>query len=201
MTGHPDDDFPTSASSPWIGIAPIRIQMASSYHTCLSSVCHENRYLMNSCAPDVEDSRRFVARLLHEKLPMYVAFIPGLRVVGWCDVYRLPHPCQYHVGRLGMGIHRNFREQGLGTILIERTLKAAALVGIERVELNVFCSNTRAINLYEKFGFQIEGHLRRARKQGTDYEDMLLMARLTPATSLSGISPCTPFPSPRKEIP
>src|SRR5690606_31128029 len=123
---------------------------------------------------------KFVHNVLDNKLPMTVALRPGLHVIGWCDIYRMPHDCQAHVGRLGLAVHADFRGQGLGQILLERTLRAALLVGFERVELIVFESNSRAIALYKKFGFEIEGSMRNAKKVNGQYENILLMSRLTP---------------------
>lgn len=165
-----------------MAIAPMRMQFIESYHQCLGQVCREGLYLSTSCSPHLEQSRTFVNRLLADGMPMTVALIPGLQVIGWCDIYRLPFHGQTHVGRLGMGIRADFREQGIGTLLIERILRKALLAGLERIELDVFSSNTRAMNLYDKFGFEIEGTRRRARKINGDYEDVIIMAKFIPRT-------------------
>jgi L-phenylalanine/L-methionine N-acetyltransferase len=52
--------------------------------------------------------------------------------------------------------------------------------GILRIELQVFADNHRAIALYRKFGFEIEGtHRAHALRDGV-YVDTLTMARLHP---------------------
>ena len=56
------------------------------------------------------------------------------------------------------------------------TLSAARHLGIERVELEVFASNTGAINLYRQLGFVVEGTKKRARKLDGEYDDDVLMA-------------------------
>lgn len=168
---------------PWIAIAPMRLQFVDSYHECLEQVCKEGLYLSTSCAPGVEMSRRFVSRLLEDAMPMSVALIPGMQVVGWCDMYRIPYEGQGHVGRLGMGIRVDYREQGIGTVLMERVLRNALLAGLERVELEVFSANQRAINLYKKFGFEVEGTRRRARKINGVYDDVIMMGKLVPRTA------------------
>jgi hypothetical protein len=50
------------------------------------------------------------------------------------------------------------------------------LRGAERIELEVFASNARALALYDKLGFVREGVRRRARKLGGEYDDVVLMA-------------------------
>ena len=53
----------------------------------------------------------------------------------------------------------------------------ALQVGIEKIELGVFESNTTAIHLYDTFGFQREGIKIRARKLDGRYDNMVLMAK------------------------
>lgn len=134
--------------------------------------------MMSSCAPELHVSRRFVETLLNDHMPMFVALTPGPQVIGWCDMYRSGYECQRHVGRLGMGIYAPYRGMGLGTVLLERTLKKARLAGIERVELDVFATNERAVRLYKKMGFDVEGVKRRARKVLDTYDDIIMMAKI-----------------------
>ena len=97
-------------------------------------------------------------------------------VVGWCDIVRNPLEGFRHVGRLGMGLLPHYRGQGLGKRLTVETIRAARLAGIERVELEVFASNERAVALYRKLGFVTEGVKRRARKLDGQYDDNVVMA-------------------------
>ncbi len=179
------------SSQPWIAIAPMRMELLQQYHTCLDSVCRERQYLMSSCAPDIEKSRQFVEDILSENLPMFVALVPGPTVIGWIDISRKPYEAQQHVGVLGIGIHSRFRGEGLGSLLMERALKKSITAGLERVELDVFSSNRRAMSLYGKFDFQVEGTKRLARKTESGYEDIIIMARILrkpqTSTAITGI--------------
>jgi RimJ/RimL family protein N-acetyltransferase len=62
-----------------------------------------------------------------------------------------------HNGNLTIGVLPQYQNLGLGTALIRLALKWAKAVGLFRVELSVFQSNTAAIRLYEKNGFLVEG--------------------------------------------
>jgi ribosomal protein S18 acetylase RimI-like enzyme len=97
-------------------------------------------------------------------------------VVGWCDIVRNPHEGFHHSGRLGMGFLPEYRGRGWGRVLLARTLAAARDAGIERVELEVFASNKRAIAFYEAAGFVVEGIKRNARKLDAQYDDNVFMA-------------------------
>jgi len=71
-----------------------------------------------------------------------------------------------------------FRGKGIGRQLVDATVRAARQAGLTRVELEVFSSNTNAIALYERYGFQHEGLHRRGRIIDGRVEDVLLMGLL-----------------------
>jgi RimJ/RimL family protein N-acetyltransferase len=60
--------------------------------------------------------------------------------------------------------------------LLSACLAHAKNAGIEKVELEVFSDNLRAITMYESFGFSREGVKVRGRKLDERYQDVVLMA-------------------------
>ena len=74
-----------------------------------------------------------------------------------------------------MGVHKKFRQQGIGRKLLDRALGLAKDAGLEKVELEVFSSNKAAIQLYLSSGFKEEGVRLRARKVGDTYDDIIQM--------------------------
>jgi putative acetyltransferase len=86
-----------------------------------------------------------------------------------------------HVMSLGMGVARHWWGRGVGSELMRRLLDwADNWAGILRLELGVYTDNTRAIALYEKFGFEREGVQRALALRDGKYVDSLMMARLHP---------------------
>jgi L-phenylalanine/L-methionine N-acetyltransferase len=83
-----------------------------------------------------------------------------------------------HTAVLGMSVDRNYRNQGIGSALLERAINWAKEQGIVRLELEVYAENLAAIHLYEKFGFGIEGRKQMYAYQRGRYYDSYLMARL-----------------------
>ncbi|MDE0082825.1 MAG: GNAT family N-acetyltransferase [Gammaproteobacteria bacterium] len=79
---------------------------------------------------------------------------------------------------VGIGILSGHRSLGLGPALLDRAVDAAADLGVSRVELELFASNTRAIHVYRKAGFEREGSKRRARILDGQTDDLFCMARL-----------------------
>lgn len=59
-----------------------------------------------------------------------------------------------------LGIHPDHRQQGLGQLLLLSLLKDAIARQLERATLEVNEHNLAAINLYQKYGFQIAGSRR-----------------------------------------
>ncbi|AFY40606.1 (SSU ribosomal protein S18P)-alanine acetyltransferase [[Leptolyngbya] sp. PCC 7376] len=74
-----------------------------------------------------------------------------------------------------MAVHPDFQGQGLGQYILLGLLRDAWLRGLERATLEVRDSNTAAIALYEKFGFQTAG--RRKGYYKATGEDALIMWR------------------------
>ena len=83
-----------------------------------------------------------------------------------------------HKGVLwGMFVRPEAQRTGLGTALVARVIEHAAQV-VEEVQLTVVTSNTAAVRLYARAGFEQYGLERRALKVDDRYHDELLMALL-----------------------
>jgi RimJ/RimL family protein N-acetyltransferase len=78
-----------------------------------------------------------------------------------------------HKAELGITVHDDYQNMGLGTAMINHLLDIAQKKGLKKVHLCVNTDNARAIHVYEKCGFQIEARLRkehyRNEKFGDDY--------------------------------
>jgi [ribosomal protein S18]-alanine N-acetyltransferase len=72
-----------------------------------------------------------------------------------------------------LAIHPQYQRQGLGQVLLNSLLKTAQCRGLERATLEVRPSNSPAVSLYEKFGFQVAG--RRRRYYTDNNEDALIL--------------------------
>ena len=75
------------------------------------------------------------------------------RIVGWISAQ---HDQTGRVG-IGMGLLDGYRSMGIGTQLLAASIGWAKHRGAHKVILEVWPHNERAIGLYEKFGFEIEG--------------------------------------------
>ena len=97
------------------------------------------------------------------------------QVVGLLDFAAKPKKKSSHTGEFGISVHAGHQGIGIGRALVESLLKwARDNSRIEKVFLNVFETNQRAISLYKSLGFIEEGRHIRAIKQATgEYLDIL----------------------------
>ena len=65
--------------------------------------------------------------------------------------------------------------KGVGSAMLEKLIEFAESIGIEIINLEVRCDNSRAIQLYEKYGFRCLGTSPAFFKIGDKYIDFELM--------------------------
>ena len=149
-----------------VQVVPVAEEHIAGYHRAVEIVACEGKYLGRTHAPPLDDARTFTLENIASGHAHFVA-VDGGTVVGWCDVVPSKKEAFLHCGTLGMGLLPEYRGRGIGMRLLRATLDKARENHLERVELEVFEPNTRAIQLYRKAGFAIEGtRVRGARLRG-----------------------------------
>ena len=159
-----------------IVIRQIREEDAPAFREVLDAVCRERRYLATLEVPPIERVQAFVTSNVKAGYPQFVAEDEG-KIIGWCDA--IPGDASSgaaHIGRLGMGVLKDYRNKKIGRRLIEATIEKARLLGLEKIELSVYASNEPAITLYRRLGFLEEGKKMRGRFVDGIYDDIILMA-------------------------
>jgi putative acetyltransferase len=125
----------------------------------------------------VEQEQQFFADCAAADNAVYlVAEVEG-QIVGLLNCRGGKRRAERHAATLGISVAREWRNQGVGSKLMARAIEWARSTGIvTRIELHVFTRNVAAIHLYEKYGFEVEGRLRRAAYRDGEYQDNLVMA-------------------------
>ncbi len=78
-----------------------------------------------------------------------------------------------------MAVRDDWQGKGVGTALMAACIDLADnWLNLTRLELEVYVDNEPAIRLYTKFGFEMEGTLRRNAFRNGEYVDSYAMARL-----------------------
>jgi ribosomal-protein-alanine N-acetyltransferase len=126
----------------------------------LERLCSQNPWSRDSLA-DTLSSPGSIFWVLRRPDGQIVGFVCSLLVLDELQI-------------LEVAVHPDYRNRGLGSLLINSLLRQAADKNAVRAYLEVRPSNHPAIKLYEKIGFKIDG----ARKgYYQDGEDAVLMSK------------------------
>lgn len=109
-----------------------------------------------------------------------VGAFAGEKLVGEFGVAQLrPHIKYRHRAVMGISVRKEYWGCGLGSYLMQLAIDQTRANGFEQLELGVYSDNSRAIHLYEKFGFKRYGIQPRAfkLKDGT-YRDEIIMVKM-----------------------
>lgn len=84
------------------------------------------------------------------------------RLVGYLIVIGGTVKRNKHTGQIVIGILKDFRGRGVGSALFNKVTIWSKDHGVSRLELTVVTENIAGVELYKKFGFEIEGTKRRS---------------------------------------
>ncbi len=127
----------------------------------------------------VEQERELLENIQNsENQIMITAFIAG-EVVGNASISPIGYCMKLkHRANFAIAIREKYWHKGLGTLLMEEAMTAAKEAGYEQVELGVYDDNPRAKAMYERFGFEEWGVMKKAFKlKDGSYRDEIMMGR------------------------
>jgi putative acetyltransferase len=100
-------------------------------------------------------------------------------VVGVIGMHTSSRPRVNHRGEIGMMVRDDWQGKGVGKAMMQAVVDLAdKWLNLSRIELTVFTDNEPAIALYRKFGFEIEGELRKYAFRDGEFVDAYAMARV-----------------------
>ncbi len=127
----------------------------------------------------IEQEKSFLEDMEHsDNQIMITAFIDG-EIVGNASISPIGY-CRKmkHRANFAIAIREKYWHKGLGTLLMEEALKTAKVMGYEQVELGVYNDNPRAKAMYERFGFEEWGIMKKAFKlKDGSYRDEIMMGK------------------------
>ena len=130
-------------------------------------------------AVTVDEERRTLESVAATDNSIFIVADAGGQIVGIANCAGGRRRGNRHSGMIGISLHPNYRDRGLGTRMMRYIITWARETGIiTRLELEVFTNNARAIHLYEKLGFVLEGIRRNAFIKEGKYRDNMMMALL-----------------------
>ena len=140
------------------------------------AVATEGRWIGAEVPLDVERDRRTFTEGI-ENATLFVAELDR-EIVGLIGL----HPAPYGVVDLGMQVRDGLRGQGIGSALLERGIQWAREHGAHKMTLQHWPHNEAARALYDKYGFEQEGYLRKhyPRKNGELWDAVVMGLLLEP---------------------
>jgi RimJ/RimL family protein N-acetyltransferase len=135
-------------------------------------VAAEGRWIGAELPVDRERRRQRLRDELQREAAVVLVAEAGGRIVGQLGM----DVASYGVADFGMLVAEGWRGRGVGTALLRAAIEWARRAGAHKVALQVWPHNAAAISLYEKFGFQREGLLRRHyRRRNGELWDAVVM--------------------------
>ncbi len=133
-------------------------------------------------APTLEEEVAFIRSYVDMPRSTLLAATVGGRIAGLLGLQGRQLPQERHVGVMGVSVDQRHRGRGIGTALISALFEWAPRNSITRIECEAFAANPRAIELYDRLGFEREGVRRGAVIIGGEPVDSIMFARILAAT-------------------
>jgi putative acetyltransferase len=126
----------------------------------------------------LEAWRKTIERWLNdEHVHVFVADVGG-KAVGAIHL-KVGIGRESHVGTISMAVHDMYQGQSIGKMLMLTVIDLADnWLNLLRLQLEVYTDNERAVNLYKRFDFDIEGRKRCDGFRAGAYIDSYVMGRL-----------------------
>lgn len=146
----------------------------------LSQVSQETDFVVAETILSREDMEIFLERHIESVNEICLVVRVGKELAGVLNVSSTSSPQTNHIGDIFIAVQEKYWGYGLGSLLMEVALDWACHTPvIRRLELTVQARNSRAVHLYEKFGFKIEATKERgAKTKDGEFLDVYLMSRL-----------------------
>lgn len=125
----------------------------------------------------VQDEEAFITNAADGQDSIMISAFDGSELVGNASLMGICRKKKtMHRAEFGIAIRKSHWGQGLGGKLVSELIRAAKQAGYEQLELEVVATNTAAISLYKKLGFQVYGERPNSLKlKSGGYSDELLM--------------------------
>lgn len=124
-----------------------------------------------------EREARFINRFVKNEDEIMLVAMDGDIVVANAVIERERISRLSHRARLTLTVMKDYWGQGIGTRLMEMMVDFCISTGVKVITLECRADNSRAIRLYEKFGFTVMGRLENYFRINEKYHAALIMEK------------------------
>lgn len=162
-------------------LRPVKIEDAAEFNAYRRRISDEpNNFVGRSQGEytrTVDEERERIRRAIDNPDHLILVVEAKKAIIGSGQYRGVSSPSVRHVVGLGIDVDKAYRGQGIGKALMQAMIDWARFHPVIcRIELDVFAHNHRAISLYLKQGFIIEGLKRRAYYKYGQWVDAYLMS-------------------------
>jgi len=142
----------------------------------------ETKYMLRELEEinlDVSKEKERISKAVESDDNLLLIAQAGDSIVGVLGFFRNNRKRIKHVGAFAVGVEKKYWGKGIATALINEMEAWIKDKGIKRIEMTVVENNERAISLYKKLGYEIEGVKRKDHFIGNNtYLNSVCMAKL-----------------------
>jgi len=109
----------------------------------------------------VKEEEEFISSALSKANALFIVAEVNGKIVGNLNFSGGPRKRNYHVGEFGVSVLKEYWGKRIGEKLIKYLIKWAEENGMRKINLRVRTDNEKAVKLYKKLGFSLEGTLKR----------------------------------------
>ncbi|MDD6468160.1 MAG: GNAT family N-acetyltransferase [Erysipelotrichaceae bacterium] len=133
----------------------------------------------NEVVSDVKKEEEYLIKTLESEQNVFITCMVDGEIVGNIGVYAVGSVNKLkHRAEIGIGVKKEYRNLGIGSLLLEKALAFAKEMNYEQIELDVVSENDAAIALYRKFGFETVGVIPRGiKRKDQQYYDLNIMVK------------------------
>lgn len=136
------------------------------------SFSHNDYYLNEN------QERIFIKAMKERQNSLFIVAVIDCKIIGYLSFTTMQKGRLVHRGDMGIAILKDYWGLGAGSLLMEYLMKWVKQNGeISKIELQVRQDNIRAVELYTKWGFIIEGKITRGMKVEDEYFDLYYMGK------------------------
>lgn len=162
-------------------IREAHIEDAEDILNFIKEVSDETDFLISDSSErdfNIKKEREFLQNMQSSILEKMFLYKIENKIVGTCSVNGINKKRIKHKVGLGITVLKKYWGEGIGGKLINHAIEYCKLNSIKKIELEVRIDNERAIKLYKKFGFEIEGEIKKSVYLNGNYYNCYFMGLL-----------------------
>ena len=128
---------------------------------------------------DIEEQKQNIPKMQKAAHCTMIVAFDSEEIVGIGTIHSGDKVKSRHCAELGIVVKKDYQGMGIGTHLMKQLIEFCKTNGITtKIQLDTRCDNVKAVELYEKLGFAIEGRLKNTTLIDGEYYDLYVMGMM-----------------------